>query len=223
MRLYAQHGVYQFGISEGELKPHAEVSQFSKTHSSGHDFSTSEEDKGVGIDYFALTYENRSINLDDVLVPTGKVVTGVRFAHRNGHILLEVRGTDFDYEGGRLKNIDASVWYSNEDGGKHEYKIPNQLNPTEEYNDGKVYVPQQIKKNSFVRFGPTDFKADLGRTIVPVIEKDFHGLKIDCPSALSGVGLVYTNDEELTTGGAIATKLIVYELPIPSIDDLLLN
>lgn len=166
-----------------------------------------------GVDYFTLTYENRSINLDDVVLPDGKLVTGVRFAHRNGHVLLEVRGTDFDYAKGRLINLENSTWYSNENGGKHEIQIPNRLLPFENYNLGKLYVPQKFAKDSYVRFTTSDFKADLGRLPVPFLEKDL-GIESWCPVALTGIGLTYMNDEELSTGGVIAPKLIVYKLPV---------
>lgn len=174
-------------------------------------FFPDEHEPVDGVDYFALTYENRSINLDDAIVPAGKVVTGVRFNHRNGHVLLEVRATDFDYEEGRLKNLEKSVWISNENGGKHEYQIPNRFNPFEKNNVGKIYVLQSLK-DSYVRFGPTDFKSDLGQVTIPLIEIGI--VESYCPTALSGIGLSYKNDEQLTTGGVITAKLITYEFPI---------
>lgn len=169
-----------------------------------------------------MNYENHSINLDDVVLPAGKVVTGVRFAHRDGHVLLEIRGTDLDYEGGRLKNIDESVWYSNEEGGKHEIELPNRLNPFEKHNIGKLYVPQSFRKNSYVRFVPSDFQTDLSQMMLPVIETDWHGTVSNCQTALSGIGLTYVNDERQTTAGAIIPKIFVYEFPIPPLGDLLL-
>lgn len=183
------------------------------------------DDKSVdGVDYFTMTYENRAINLDDVVLPVGKVVTGVRFAHRNGHVLLEVRGTDVDFVEGRLKNLENSVWYSNADGGKHEYKLPNRLNPFEKHNNGKMYVPQNLKKDSYIRFVPSDLKEDASQMTVPVIESETNDdIKSSCPTALGGVGLAYVNDEGLTTAGAITPKLIVYESAIPTIDELLLK
>lgn len=59
--------------------------------------------KGVqnGVDFHTLTYERRSINLDAVLAPAGKIVTGVRFhALDNGVLTIQIRATDFDYETG---------------------------------------------------------------------------------------------------------------------------
>lgn len=54
-----------------------------------------------GIDYHTLTYKNRAINLDTVLAPAGKLLTGVRFHVLDDKTLtLQIRVTDFDYEQG---------------------------------------------------------------------------------------------------------------------------
>lgn len=55
-----------------------------------------------GIDYHTLSFDNRAINLDTVLAPAGKLVTGVRFHVLDDKTLtLQIRVTDFDYEQGR--------------------------------------------------------------------------------------------------------------------------
>lgn len=181
--------------------------------SSKYQFTPEERRPVDGVDYVALTYENRSIVLGDVVVPAGKVVTGVRFAHRDGHVLLEIRATDFDYVRGKLSNLESSFWISNEADfhSSKEIQIPNRSNPFERFNRMKLYIPQNSKK-SYVRFGPSDFNSDLGQTTIPLIEAD--QLASSVPTPLSGIGLTYENDEAHTTGGAIAPKLIVYESPI---------
>lgn len=164
-----------------------------------------------GRDYFTLTYENRTINLDDVVAPEGKVVTGVRFAHRNGHVLLEIRATDVDFAAGLLTNLEQSAWISNENGGKHEIEILNRTNPFEVFNREKLYILHDLK-DSYVQFGPTDFQNDLGQTTIPLIDAD--SISSKSPTALSGIGLSYGNDQRRTTGGTIVPKLIVYKFPI---------
>lgn len=66
-----------------------------------------------GIDFHTLTYKNRSINFDTVIVPQGHVVTGARFALFKGHLRLEVRATEFDFETGTLMNLANSTWMGN--------------------------------------------------------------------------------------------------------------
>lgn len=54
-----------------------------------------------GIDFHTLTYAKRSINLDIVLAPAGKIVTGVRFhTLDDGTLTIQIRVTDFDFETG---------------------------------------------------------------------------------------------------------------------------
>lgn len=206
----------QWQITEGKLSSRGQA-DYGESTTSKYEFQRWEHKPVEGVDYFTMSYENRSINLDDVAVPSGHVVTGVRFGHRNGQILIEVRATEFDYHEARLKNIEKSFWVSNSDSGRYEFQLPNRLNPFEKHNQGKIYVPQHLK-DSFVRFTPTDFENDLSQMMVPVIETDFMGTRSDCPTALRGIGLTYVNDEELTTAGAIIPKLIVPDFPIPTID-----
>lgn len=56
-----------------------------------------------GVDYHTLTYENRAINLDAVIAPAGKVITGIRFhALDDKTLTIQIRATDFDYETGKF-------------------------------------------------------------------------------------------------------------------------
>lgn len=137
-----------------------------------------------GIDYHTLTYENRSINFDTVTVPQGHVVTGVRFHLHNGHIRLEVRATEFDFETGTLMNLENSTWYANENGGKYEIVLKNAkpigLHGTPIVNT----IP-----DSFVQFTPSDKETDAAQTVVPF----FDTAKVEPiqPVPLSGLGLYY--------------------------------
>lgn len=89
-------GIFHFVIVERELKPYATLNVVSNPtwhlfnkvdYFNIHDATVRE-----GIDYHTLTWQNRSINLDTVELPTGKVVTGIRMRVINGAISLQVRG-----------------------------------------------------------------------------------------------------------------------------------
>lgn len=98
-------------ISESILLPYGRINT---TNSFENDqeipyyrFVNSEEFKLVdrnvknGIDYHKLTWDKRAIDLDIVIAPPNKVVTGVRFQlTENSHLRLEIRATDFNYETG---------------------------------------------------------------------------------------------------------------------------
>lgn len=101
----------QFVIGESTLLPYGKLNttiahETGETNANnryvGHpEFSI--DTKGIqnGVDYHTLTYEKRSINLDAVLAPPGKIVTGIRFhVLDSGVLTLQIRATDYNYETG---------------------------------------------------------------------------------------------------------------------------
>lgn len=72
-------------------------------------------------DYFTLTYDARSIDLDDVKTDDfSLVVTGVRFRLVRGHLNIQARFSKFDFVSGQLINpLENSFWKFND---MHEYK-----------------------------------------------------------------------------------------------------
>lgn len=211
VRLVKVQGVIQFEISQRTLLPFGQTDASEGKTWKTADYQFAVTDKGPinGVDYFTLTYENRSINLDDLTVPSGKVVTGVRLHHLNGHVILQVRATDFDYFNGRLINTTYNPWVMNDKGGQNEIEITTRTNPFNSQ-DNDVYAPV-ASSNSFVEFGPTDFGSDLGQLTIPFIES--FRLEPKNPVILSGVGLTYKN-YDASSGGFIAPKIITYEFEV---------
>lgn len=168
-----------------------------------------------GIDYASLSHENRSINLDDLILPKGTTLTGVRFQQisETGHLALEIRATDFDYYSGRLLNISHNPWVRNFQGGQIEIEIPKRRNPLR-YIAKDIYKPETIE-NAFVNFGPTDLDYDIGQTTVPFIET--YPLESRNPVVLGGVGLTYKSAGD-DSAGFIALKTITYDFGIADAD-----
>lgn len=156
------------------------------------------------VDYFTLTWENRSINLDVVEVPTGKVITGVRFRNVNGAITLQVRATEFDFTTGKLKNIGNSLWYMNNNKNNVEFVIEQPDIPINSM-EKSILLPVS---NIFVKFGPTDRVKDISQTTIPFIDAQL--VESHNPSPLSGVGLYYKGLPGY--GGFIAPKVLNYNL-----------
>lgn len=131
----------------------------------------------------------------------GRVVTGVRFALFKGHLRLEVRATDFDFETGTLMNLANSTWIGNDNGGRLEIYL-NKPKPIGLHG----YPIINNIPDSFVRFTPSDKETDASQTIVPFVETQ----KVEPfnPVPLSGLGLVYKGRPG--HGGVIAPKLVVY-------------
>lgn len=202
----------QLNIREQELKSYGEISpnaRFRYYDSEGFNGSQMNmNDTGVfeGIDYHTLTYENRSINLDTVVVPNGFVVTGVRFNVVNGHIILQVRGTEFDYTSGQLINKDTSMWFSNSNSGSEELILGDVAPPFEK---GIKSVINRTP-NLYVKLGPTDYWSDISQTTVPLFSTDYLIVHEDENVPLSGVGLYHNSAKGF--GGLIAVKLIVLDI-----------
>lgn len=216
VRIIKRNGVIQLAISQRTLLPYGQTDAKEQNTWKYADYQFAVTDRGPsnGIDYFTLTYENRSINLDDLTVPQGKLVTGVRFFHLNGHIVLQIRATDFNYFSGKLLNLDYTPWVVNKDGGQHEIVLNNPGHPIEA--SVEINYPKRAK-NAFVTFGPSAFDTDIGQSTIPFIEN----LPIESknPVVLAGVGL--THKGQVGSGGFIAPKLITYEFPIadPIVDE----
>lgn len=191
-------------LGYGKLKPtnnyfHFNYPTWKRSHPK---LQLNDRDVHVGIDFHQLTYENRSINFDTVIIPQGHVVTGVRFGVYKGHLRIEVRATRFDFETGNLLNIENSTWHGNDDGGQYEIPL---INPKPIGLHNRPII--NIIPHTFARFSPSDLEADAAQTIVPFLETS----KVEPiqPVPLSGVGLYYKGKKG--QGGMIAPKLVVYD------------
>lgn len=213
VRLVKENGVIQFSISQRTLLPfgQTEESEQDTWKLADYQFASTDHSAIDGVDYFTLTYENRSINLDDLVVPQGKLVTGVKFFNLNGHLIIQIRATDFDYFNGRLENITHTPWVMNENGGQTEIEITTKANPLVNVVSG-IYIPDTTP-NAFIQFGPSDIKFDVGQSTLPLI--DTMPIESRNPVALGGIGIAYKKNEE--SGGFIAMKTITYDFAIADV------
>lgn len=192
-------------IVERELKPYATLNVTAPTWHSYNSidyFTIHDSLVREGIDYHTLTWENRSINLDTVEVPTGKVITGLRFRVVNGAISLQVRATEFDFASGELRNFDNSYWYTSQTKNRTEITLDGLDIPT--YTPEKS-IPNNLQER-FVKFGPTDKFKDLSQTTIPYVDSQLVESHNAMP--LSGVGLFYKTFPGY--GGFIAPKILNY-------------
>lgn len=209
--LTKQNGIIHLAIAERTLLPYGQAettsdhSFYEPWKSSYEFFNIDDSDIAENIDFFTLTYENRSINLDMVTVPKGFLVTGVRFrVTKAGHITLDVRATPFDFITGKLKDLTNSMWVSNPNCGQTEIPLHRPSNPLNHLN---TLSQMNSTPNAFIKFGPTDFWTDVSQLTVPFI--DTQRIEPYNPIPLSGVGLYHRSVDE--SGGFIAPKLIVYD------------
>lgn len=199
--------VIQFTISERELFPVGRVNDTLRRTQIWKDNSTSSflSDGENEIDYFTLTRQHRSLNLDTIVLPSDRVVTGVRFGAENNRLHLEIRATHFDYESGKLQHLEQSVWIKNDlpNTERQQIQIENPDSPLRTTNIQERF--DSIDK--FIEFRSTDIKKDLAQLTVPYIETV--PLEASEPKPLSGVGLYYKG--EIGFGGFLAVKLIAHD------------
>lgn len=204
------NGVIQFQIKERMLLPFAvaDLRDYVLTVDgwlSAPLFSVADLNVSQDVDFYELSYDKRSINLDEIKLPKGQLVTGIRFCVKNGHLTIEVRGTAFDYVAGTLKNLGESEWISNAKGRNQISSASLSLpDDWDRYSDIKILnVP-----DAYVKFGPTEYVQDIGQTTIPYIETNSNDGEYFAP--LAGVGLYYKSTQ--FSSGYIATKIIVYDI-----------
>lgn len=200
--------VIQFTISERELFGFAKVNDtLRRTQIWKNNSMEFLNDGQNGVDYFTLTREHRSINLDTIFLPLNKLVTGIRFQKAEDSLRIEIRCTDFDYASGLLTNLEQSTWIKHTDNrineNREEIKIDVPDSPTRTTNIQERFD----SNNKFITFRTTDIKKDLAQLTVPFIETV--PLEASEPRPLSGAGLYYKG--EYAFGGYIAVKLIGYD------------
>lgn len=211
--LTKRNGVIQFAIAERQLNAfgHVDTKHIEYAWKLGEHFVPNDNQSRIDIDYHALSWEKRALDLDTVIGPINTVVTGVKFMKNthNNHLQLAVRFTEYDEIAGKLLNLDGSVWLSNPHGGKHRINIDNYGDiPTR---SKKPSIPH-VKEDAYIRFGPTHKTVDLSQRTIPFID----GLKVEPkkPAMLSGVGLFYKLQKGSCAqtggcGGFIAAKIIL--------------
>lgn len=172
------------------------------SYGTGGYFSLHDPQIRNGIDYHTLTWQNRSVNLDTVEIPAGKVVTGVRFRVVDGALQLQVRATDFDFTAGRLTNVDNSFWYTSPRKQRTELVLEHPDVPT--LSPAKS-IPS-ILPDRFIKFGPSDKYKDIAQTTIPFIDSQL--VESHNPGPLSGVGLFHKGYPGY--GGFIAPKILNY-------------
>ncbi|XP_031621010.1 uncharacterized protein LOC116339329 [Contarinia nasturtii] len=203
----------QFLIGESILLPYGKLNT-TITHETGDlnvnnryvghpEFSIDSNDVRNGIDFHTLTYEKRSINLDSVLAPAGKLVTGVRFhVLDDGVLTIQIRCTDFDYQTGKLKNLDKSIWIHNDVKLHREILLDEPDHPIR----GTRPLEPDWTPNQFIKFQPSDIGKDAAQVTVPFLDGTFvEGIS----TLLTGIGLYYKGQPHF--GGAIAPYLVAFD------------
>ncbi|KAK0078608.1 hypothetical protein PV326_009238 [Microctonus aethiopoides] len=165
-------------------------------------------------DYLSLSFANRTINLDDIILPLDYVVTGVRFGRtlsedqQTSALRIEVKGVHVDREIGKIiPNTEINLTSDNMESNRllpdyQRLRTQITLDNCDDPVEAKNYT-QILETNKYIKFTHTDKKKDLAQTTIPYLDAREFTVEDDVP--LIGVGLTYAGQEGY--GGFITFNL----------------
>lgn len=111
-----QNRIFHLQIQEGELLPRGNINRSSLTWKPVESYQIFDRDVRNGRDYHTLSYESRSMDLDDIYTDDNSfIVIGVRWRVVGAHLNLEAKLAEFDFKMGKLINPETnSFWKSND-------------------------------------------------------------------------------------------------------------
>lgn len=203
------NGIFTWKITQSKLISQGRVDQYQSDPRRNVVFSNFRRtDPGImdGIDYHTLSWQNRSVNLDTIILPRGCVLTGVRFVVDKEHLSLEIRSTKFDFNSGIL--LDENEWIPK--GYRDRTNLQLYRPEPNRYYDiyGAYLSVPDFRPNKFIKFRPSDPDKDAAQTTVPFIDTQMVRPKNLTP--LSGVGIYWKGKPGL--GGFIAPAIVVYDM-----------
>lgn len=123
-------------------------------------FTVDEAGVRENIDYFTMTYDNRTLNLDTIVAARDQLVTGVRFRVYAGAVHLEARFTYFDEAAGTLDLSTASEWKMNSNNQRTTISTEHTDIPTRSQVQS---IAIGTDDSNSVRFVPTGWVRDMVR------------------------------------------------------------
>ncbi|KAL9695479.1 hypothetical protein quinque_014764 [Culex quinquefasciatus] len=215
MRFIKKNQIIHLIVQQGRLLPRGQIDNTTLEWVEPHSYTVISQNVRTGRDYHTLNRINRSLDLDDLNVPQGYVVTGVRFRLLGNHLNLEIRKTQMNFATGQLVDPDKSIWIGNDNtersnNKRTELKLdrPNVplLSPLKSIPDST--------SNQFIQFRASDRDMDAAQTTVPFF--DAQPVAPVRPVPLSGAGLFHKGRPKF--GGFVAPKIMTYDF-LPHIVD----
>ncbi|XP_019881482.2 uncharacterized protein LOC109609281 [Aethina tumida] len=203
IRLVKKNRIFFLKIQEGILGPYGVISN--RNWVPVMYFKINQRNILKDVNYTTLTYDNRSLHLNTIILKDNLTVTGVKFVLRDGQIQLNVLGTKYDVRNGTLINNNGQ-WFSS-DKSKEELILQSPDVPIHDIftfgNNKSLLRLRTDNGNNFIKFTHTDIEKDLAQTTIPYIDirevTSTNGL-------LQGVGLMHKGNKGF--GGFIAPLLI---------------
>ncbi|XP_050082288.1 uncharacterized protein LOC126569322 isoform X2 [Anopheles aquasalis] len=204
LRFVKRDRVIHLAVQQGTLMPQGEIDNRTLEWVTPSAFSVLAKGIRNGLDYHTLTYDNRSMDLDDVQVYPGYVLTGVRFRLLGTHLNLMIRMTEMNFTSGQLMDLDKSIWIGNDNTITRTELVLKQ--PDVPTKASSKSIPDS-GNGQYIRFTPTDREADAAQTTVPFL--DAQPVYTHRAVPLSGAGIMHKGQPK--SGGFLALKLLTYD------------
>ncbi|XP_064536031.1 uncharacterized protein LOC135426708 [Drosophila montana] len=206
-RFIKDQRIFHLQLQQGELWPGGLINQSSLDWIPLESFDVNHVDIRNGFDYHELTFESRSLDLDEITAKNDSlVVTGARFRVIDKHLNLEVRFSLFNFTTGRLLNPEVnSFWLGNNaDKPRQKLLLKNPDKPTKT----TVKSVPLSKNNQFMEFISSSMDMDAAQTTVPFI--DIQDVVTNPAMPISGLGIYHKGKEGF--GGFFAPKIVTFNL-----------
>nr|CAH7755718.1 unnamed protein product [Callosobruchus chinensis] len=187
-------------IQEGKLLPYGYIDNSTVHWVPVDDFKITETNVKSGEDYHTMTYDSRSLSLDD-LSPTESdtVITGVRFEYMADMLRFQIQVSHFDFLSGKVSQEGSYYVYGSGYRQRIEFDKPDipTLSPLSTPNfDAQRYLD----------FDHTDLGKDAGQTTIPYLDVQ---PVYNVPAVpLVGAGIYYKGEKGY--GGFVAPKITTY-------------
>ncbi|KAB0793583.1 hypothetical protein PPYR_13203 [Photinus pyralis] len=204
LRFTKVNRVIHLQIQEGQLLPKGEIDNKTLRWVPVDGYDINDGNVINGRDYHTLTWEQRSVDLDDLIAEDEHVLTGVHFQIVRGHLNLQILVTPFDHEKGLLiQPAQLGRWVNGTTTNRTEVTLDKPGVPARA---GSACWPDS-KTGQYVTFTHTDLESDAAQTTVPFLDAQPVVPKTAVP--LAGAGLYHRG--ESSSGGFIAPKIITYD------------
>lgn len=208
MRFVKKNRIIHLIVQQGRLQPRGQIDNATLEWVQAEEYNVLSPNVRNGRDYHTLNRDNRILDLDDLDVLQGYVLTGVRFRLLGSHLNMEIRMTEMDFATGKLMDPDKSIWIGSDktehsDDKRTELKLDRPhvplLTPSKS-------IPDSIS-NQFIRFRESDRSMDAAQTTVPFFDAQPVVPAKTVP--LSGAGLFHKGRPKF--GGFVAPKVMTYD------------
>ena len=109
LRFVRHYKVIHLQVQEGRLLPYGQIDVDSVRWVPLEDYSVLDKTYRDGKDYYTFKWDQRHLDLADIMAEEGSVVTGVAFKKVDTRLHLQVQTTPFNFITGKLTNKLSSL------------------------------------------------------------------------------------------------------------------